>query len=208
MFEKMTKILQAGTRGKAVLSTVEVTEHMSRVSAFRPGMFCPPGKYMNLVVNGELVMSDTSMEHATNTEVIRRAQGSVLVAGLGLGMILIPMARKPEVKSILVIEQSQDVVDLVWSQIQKALGKDALKVTVVCADIFQWPIPKGAKWDVVYFDIWPNICTDNLKEMATLHRRFARRYTDWMGSWCKDLLKSRKRREDREERRYRSIWRR
>jgi hypothetical protein len=40
------------------------------------------------------------------------AYGNVLVTGLGFGLLTLWLAAKPEVKSITVVEQSQDVVDL------------------------------------------------------------------------------------------------
>jgi hypothetical protein len=61
---------------------------------------------------------------------------------------------------------------------------------------------KGFNWktkqmfDTIYFDIWPTISTDNLAEMATLNRRFARRLNPggWRGSWMEDSLKYDRRR--------------
>ncbi len=203
MFTKMTEVLTPGTKGVACLSPVEVSSLQSMMSTFSPGMYCSQGTYMSLRVRGQLMMSDTSMEQNSNYRVVRMSRGSVLIAGLGLGMILLPIAKKPEVTSITVIEKFQDVIDLVWPQLQKALGKNAAKITIICADILEWQPPKGMKWDTIYFDIWPNLCTDNLEEMAKLHRRFGRRNKGWMGSWCRDTLLSRRRREDREERRWR-----
>ncbi len=46
--------------------------------------------------------------------------------------------------------------------------------------------PTGTRWTVVWHDIWRDICTDNLPEMARLHRSFGRR-CDWQDSWSKSL---------------------
>lgn len=125
------------------------------------------------------MMSDTDAERRSNYEVVRRATGDVLVAGLGLGMIFHPILAKPEVRSVTVVEKFADVVALVEPTLSP------VKLRVVVADIFAWKPPTGVKWDAIYFDIWPDICVDNLKEMATLHRRFSRRLnpSGWMGSW-------------------------
>jgi hypothetical protein len=202
IFQKMIDVLTPGKHGVATLAPVEVTRMMSVMSAFGGGnQFCPEGTYMSLTVHGQLMMSDTYFERNTNYDVVRNARGSVLIAGLGLGMIVLPIAAKPEVTEILVVEKYQDVIDLVLPQLLKALGPNAHKLKVICADVMEWKPPKDAKWDVIYFDVWPNLCTDNLDEMALLHRRFGRRYTYWMGSWARDLLKSR-RRKDRRWRRF------
>lgn len=69
-------------------------------------------------------------------------------------------------------------------------------LTIRLGDCFTWKPEKGARWDVVWHDVWDNICTDNLPEMTKLHRRFGRR-CDWQGSWCRDRLLSERRREKR-----------
>lgn len=68
------------------------------------------------------------------------------------------------------------------------------------ADIFTWSPPKGTKYDVTYFDIWPDICTDSLKEIARLHQRFGPRMAPggWIGSWMRYELQRRKAREGRQ----------
>jgi spermidine synthase len=103
---------------------------------------------------------------------------------------------KPEVESVTVIEKYQDVIDLVAPHYAHP------KLTVICADIYEWTPPKGTVYDTIYFDIWPNICTDNLKDMEKLHRRFASKLNKanphrWMDSWLKDALKAQLRREKR-----------
>lgn len=193
MFPKMIEVLKPGTVGAAALKTVNVNKTMSEISAIRRDSYCPEGSYMSLRINNQLVMSDTDFEQKTNYKVVMKAKGAVLIAGLGLGMIILPIAKKSEVTSILVIEKSQDVIDLVQPQLMQALGDNAHKLKTICADIFEWKPPKGELWDVIYFDIWPDICTDNLKDIATLHRKFGKKYRIWMGSWVHDLLKHKKR---------------
>ena len=52
------------------------------------------------------------------------------------------------------------------------------------ADALEYKPPRGEQYDVVWHDIWPNICTDNLPEMHKLHRKYGRR-CNWQGSWCR-----------------------
>ena len=58
------------------------------------------------------------------------------------------------------------------------------RVTIINADAFEWKPPKDQRYDVVWHDIWDNICGDNLPEMTKLHRKYGKK-TDWQGSWCK-----------------------
>ena len=137
-------------------------------------------------------MSDTRYEQLTNTEVVRRAHGDVLIAGLGIGMILTRILDKPEVESVTVIEKYQDVIDLVEPHYRNP------KLTVICADIYDWKPAKGTVFNCIYFDIWADQSTDCLVDMAKLHQRFKffldkRDDKRWMDSWNRDELKYNKR---------------
>lgn len=156
------------------------------------------GKYVRLHVNGELMMSDTDMEKTSNREFIYYAHGKVLIAGLGIGLVLKNILNKEEVTEVIVIEKYQDVIDLVAPKF------DNPKLKIICADINEWKPAKGEKFNVIYFDIWPNICEDNLDEIKVLHNRFKNSVdrTDpncWMNSWMKEYLQA-KRRENRSRR--------
>lgn len=168
-------------------------------AAINPGrdLFVSEGRYAQLFVGGGIMMSDTDMEKRSNTDVCQNASGHVLIAGLGLGMITHPIAAKPEVESILIVEKSPDVVKLVSPSLSP-------KAKVVLGDIFTWTPDKGAKFDTIYFDIWPDINTDNLAAMAKLHRRFGRYKAEgaWMESWQRYKLQSIRRRSQRD------LWRR
>lgn len=196
MFEDMTKVLTPGELGSAKLEVYEVNKLHSAISAFQGGInYVPEGKYIKLVAGGTLQMSNTRMEQNSNYEVVRKSRGDVLIAGLGIGLILVPILRKKEVVSVTVIEKDPDVISLVEPQLRKFLGKDADKLKVIQANIFEWKPQKGKKWDVIYFDIWPTICVDNLEEMTKLHRKFAHNKAPegWMDSWYKNYLRQLKR---------------
>ena len=157
------------------------------------------GDYVKLYVNGTLMMSDTPMEKRTNTDFIDNAHGDVMIAGLGIGLILHNLEEKVktgEVTSITVYEKYQDVIDLVSPYYKH------LPLTVKCADILEYIPPKGETYDTIYFDIWPTITTDNLKEIKLLHNRwkFRKRKGGWMDSWVKKFLQNEKRKS------YGSYW--
>ncbi len=188
-----------GVYGSAQVEHFTVSEEESQFSwlraSMRPGARfdgVDPGNYVRLMVNGNLLMSDTHMERMTNLEVVRKAHGKVLIAGLGIGMILWPILAKKEVESVTVVEKNADVHTLMKDSLPKS---DRLQI--VSGDIFTWKPSVGTKYNVIYFDIWGSISTDTLKEMSTLHRRFARSLdrTDpkcWMDSWRREYLKDRR----------------
>lgn len=197
-FPSIPEVLPEGQCGIAKVQHFEVSKADSDFTSIRAmfssggrGEYVPPGKYAQLFVGRELMMSDTSMERQSNREVVRQAHGHVFIAGLGLGMILHPILNNPTVTKVTVVEKYADVIRLVAHTLPHQE-----KLEVIEADVLDWKPAKGTKYDVVYFDIWPTICIDNLEQMALLHRRFAHFKAPgaWMNSWLKADLQDRKRR--------------
>lgn len=156
----------------------------------------PKGTYMRLRDKENrlygCVMSDTPMEQRTNTKFIEKANGDILIGGLGIGMVLIPLIEKPEVKSITVIEKYQEIIDIVGSQIDFK-GK----VTIINDDVFKAKTPRGAKYDIIYFDIWNYINSDIYEEMKQLKAKYKSKLRkksenpkSWIGCWCEKEAKN------------------
>ena len=202
MFEPMAKILTPGTKGDARVDHFDISRDSpgSFRAIIRDGV--QPGTYARLYVGQTLMMTDTQMEQSTNRYAVHKATGHVLVAGLGLGLILVPMLRKPEVLSVTVIEKYQDVVDLVLPNLLTAVPEAKDKLKVIVKDVLEYnpskdkACPLLAKYDVIYFDIWPTMSADNLPEITMLKRRYARRVAKggWMGAWIEEQLRDIKRR--------------
>jgi len=158
------------------------------------------GDYTKLIINKELMMSDTPMERISNSEIVKRANGRVLIAGLGLGMIINSIMMKKEVAEIVVVENNRDVIDLVGDKFENN------KVRIINENIFDFKTTE--KFDVIYFDIWAKISTDNLVDIKKLHNKFKnnvnRKNKNWyMNSWMKEFLQRRKIVEKRESQ---GIW--
>lgn len=187
-----------GTSGAWRVERFAVTEADAAFSALRSlangGRCSPAGTYTRLLHGRSIVMSDTPDEIRDHLDFIRRAQGRVLIHGLGLGMCLQGVADKPSVEHVTVVELSADVIRLVAPHYS---ARYCERLTVVQGDAYTWQPPKGARWDAVWHDVWNTLCTSNLPHMHKLHRRFGRR-CDWQGSWGRALLEARKRREARE----------
>ena len=170
-----------GVSGDWKVETFEVPkEDLSQmISLWKTGRAVPSGKYKSLKRRGTIVMSNTPDEIRDFSRFVHRAKGSVLVNGLGLGVLLKALLNKPEVTNVTVIEKSEDVIKLV-----APTYLSDQRVKIINADAFEYVPPKNQRFDAVWHDIWDYICADNLEEMKKLHRKYGRR-TEYQESWCR-----------------------
>ena len=146
----------------------------------------PPGNYVKLERNseslmGDIIMSDTPMEKRTNAIAVIKARRDVLIGGFGLGMVVLAMHDKPEVKSITVIENNKEIID----NIATALPLNN-KVKVIHGDVYEWKPQRGKKYDTIWLDIWDNINSDIYKEeMIPLKNKYTRYLSKSPNRWIK-----------------------
>lgn len=151
----------------------------------------PAGTYTRLMRGNTVVMSDTPDEWRDHCGFVAVAEGRVLVAGLGIGMVVRALLRKPEVTHVTVVELSPEVIGLTAPHL-KALYGD--KLEVVQGDILEWKPPKDARWDCGWYDIWDDITSENLDDMKRLHRRFGTK-VKYQASWARGLCERQARSE-------------
>lgn len=181
-----------GRIGNYSVEEFEVTQQQADIENLRVaiGAFSArgiePGVYKRLKRGGTVLMSNTPAEIDDHVWMIRKSKGNVLINGLGLGVCLEEILKKDEVKSVTVIELSQDVIDLVGPTFA-----DDPRVDIICADAFTWKPPKGVKYDVVWHDIWDYITSDNLEDMHKLHRKYGKRAV-WQDSWARSKCERRR----------------
>lgn len=144
-----------------------------------------PGTYTRLIKDGawNVMMSDTPAEISDHLDFIHRATGRCLLNGLGLGVVLKALLTKPEVIHIDVVEIEQDIINLVWPTYQ-----NGDRITLHHDDAFSIQWSKDKRWDCIWHDIWPSICTDNLPEIAKLKHKYARR-AKYQAAWVEELLR-------------------
>jgi hypothetical protein len=174
--EKVEQLFDGNSeKGIARLEKFSITEDQAFLIALRNTINgtisenCAPGDYIKLYVDGELYMSDTDMERNTNREFCAKANGDVMIAGLGIGLVLHNLrasVNSGKVKSITVIEKYQDVIDLVAPKYAD------MPIRFVCADVLSYEPNPTERYDTIYFDIWPTISADNFAEMDMLKKRW------------------------------------
>jgi len=162
---------------------VLVTAKMGRPIA--PGIYTRLMRWRwtirNMQADWKVVMSDVPTEIEDHYRVLNEAQyrgGRVLINGLGLGMVLKGILSFPNVVHVDVVEISQDVIKLVAPYFTDP------RVTIHHADAYKIEWPLNIRWNVVWHDIWDNICPDNLTGMKALHMKY-KDLCDWQDSWCR-----------------------
>lgn len=197
LFKEMWKIIPHGEYGKAridskILSQAEM-EASNLVGRLNGSLWHrymeEPRHITRLLVGGNVMMTDADFERRTNAEVLRRAHGDVLIAGLGIGFVLLPMLEKPEVGRISVVELDVDVMRLVLDPLRRHLTEEQnSRLDIFHQDIFEFETDE--KYDIIYFDIWPSVDPGNLSQIATLKERFASNLREgprsWIGAWVED----------------------
>ena len=187
-FPVMADILTSSRYGKASLEKYRVDACDFR-ARFYDHMDVGE-EYMVLSVNGQLMMSDTPMERESNQKIIDMAYGDVLIGGLGLGMILFALQQNPGVKSIRVIEQSADVIELVGKQITHLLDVSLPAVYIVQGDVFDYPAAHPMeRYNTVYMDIWPYYGHGMQDDMLRLQQAYTPllKPNGWFGCWQEDI---------------------
>lgn len=157
-----------------------------------------PGTFTRLEVDGVLWMTDTPAEvrdHLIVDEAMARyAGGSVIIVGLGLGMVLNRAIRKRRMKRIDVVELDPRIIRALGPHYQGLAKEHGLELVIHEADIHQWRAEKGQRWDVAWLDIWPTINDDDMPEVRRLSARFQRGRASWVGAWAQDERRAMRRR--------------
>lgn len=145
----------------------------------------------------EVWMGLTPMEMITQKAGIDRARGRCVVGGLGLGWFLKEIAAKPEVREIVVVEKSQELLDFMRPVLEAKFPDVARKVTDwLPGDVYSyigWEMRlKGFPrpgWDFqndtcYLLDIWPAFGdADYDHQYVALENALGHRVWGW-GRWA------------------------
>ncbi len=181
-----------GEIGNWKIETYEVHANCPR-RFFGGGRVVPAGIYRRLIRKdtNETVMSNTPDEINDHAQFFEAAHGEVLITGLGLGMCLTEVLKKPEVTGVTVVELATEVIQLVAPYFNDE------RLQIVNASAFDFIPPKGKKYDVAWHDIWTFIEPDNLPQMDFLRAKY-RPYCKRQMFWCQRQCKRMAIREERE----------
>jgi hypothetical protein len=188
-----------GRRGRAKVTRYTLTQKRADAINWRIVLHSEerawsyPGRYTGLCVDGIMVMSDEAKEIEDHLPFISKATGRVLLTGLGLGMCLQALLRKPETLHVTVVEECADVVHLVAGHYLAMFGSE--RFNVVNADAFNWQPEPGTFFDYAFHDIWPLAMAAYWPQHKSLLTRFApyvREQESWRGEWMRQRWEAQK----------------
>ncbi|AOE44589.1 methyltransferase [Gordonia phage Jumbo] len=184
------------------IAPLEITEEMLEPKLLTDGIRCytPPGIYTQLMIDGDLWMSDTLAERLDHLsfirKVIREQSETVLITGLGLGMVVAGLIKNaPCVKKITVIEQNTDILNMVhptYRDLAKengvefvAYGFDAWKFP----DYFNWDgVGNLPQYDAIWHDIWIDAGEHLEEEYEDIRRAYELFAPDFQMCWGEEFM--------------------
>ncbi len=180
-----------GTSGEWSIRRMVLPARTVEVPDNRPDCFrYRPGEYTELRCGGITFMTDLYDEWWTQRSAIARARavgGSVLITGLGLGLVVREILADPEnrapIDRIVVLEQSADVIALVAERLIAELGSS---VSVIEADAYHWVPESEIHFDTVWHDIWPDPLAPEVADDIEALRAHHAPWSRWQGFWPED----------------------
>ena len=117
------------------------------------GYFDKKFSYLALLKNNEIWMSLNPNEIKTMEPYIEKAQGHVLVLGLGMGYVAYIMANKKEVKSVTVIEKDSNVINIFNNLLWPSFSSKE-KIKIINDDALSYLKRKQRDFNYIFADIW------------------------------------------------------
>ena len=176
-----------GTRGEWAIEKIAIAERpYDPGTDTRPDCFkFRPGTYTLLRRGPTQFMTDLYDEWWTQRIAILESVsrgGSILITGLGLGLIAEAILRESEnrVRRITIVEQAEEVIALVAPYLH---GRWPGRIEIVQGDAFSWIAPVGVRYSVAWHDIWPDPMASSVDDEVTRLREHHAAWCDWQGFW-------------------------
>lgn len=177
-----------------VIERFVITEEMANLDKLRAALnpqrgdrSIDPGTFTKLTVDGALWMTDTPAEirDLRTVDEAMSESWSVLIVGLGLGVVLHRAITAHHVGRIDVVEVDKRIIHAVGPHYYWLAKKHDVDLAIHRADIHDWQPERGPRWDVGWFDIWRDINDLDMPEVKRLRDRFRRRL-GWSGAWAQN----------------------
>ena len=134
--------------------------------------------FQSIYRNDTLVASNDPRKAYAHRFFLEKANGRILISGLGLGDSLFQVLKNPNVDFVLVIESEPDIINLVAPSFSK--HSEAGRVKIINEDIFKYQPTEH--FDCIYHAIWNDEKETRaaISDRKKLKERFEP-YCDWQG---------------------------
>jgi len=115
-----------------------------------------------------LWMLDFPDAYPFHQQAIDACGGRVLKGGLGLGYVVGELLKKKNVTEVVVVEKSQEVIDLVWPSLDTK-GK----CSIVCDDVFNYLKTTQEVFDYISLDVHRDLSLEQYEQVVLPLRALA-----------------------------------
>ncbi|WP_235297966.1 spermine/spermidine synthase domain-containing protein [Portibacter marinus] len=167
------------------MSLPEVSEGVWSIEGFcREGIY-----YQRLIQNGIIKMLNTPEIVEDFEDFLLKAEGHILINGLGMGMCLCYLLKKRTVKSITIVELDKSLIDFI-----SPFYRDDERCSFIHSDAYEYEPPDGQTYDFVWHDVWTYQSVHNISEIEYLKSKYAT-LTKWQGAWRESKCRAQRKKE-------------
>ena len=154
------------------------------------GFFPEPFPFLAVLENGNEWMTLTPVDMDTSWEAIEAAHGRVITFGLGLGYYAFHASEKEEVREVVVVEKSADVIRL-FREVLLPHFPHKEKIRIIEADAFRFAESEMPKehFDVAFVDTWRDV-SDGLPMYLRMKKAEGKNPDTRFIYWIEDFILS------------------
>ncbi len=137
-----------------IYDEINVDKNNYYIETYNIGYFKNTFKYLSLSKNNVTWMSTIPHEINTMKDDIKKVKGNVLVLGLGIGYFTYLINNKKDVKSITILENDQEIIEIFKKHILTKF-KDTTKINIIKCDALTYLKTNDLSiYDYVYVDLY------------------------------------------------------
>lgn len=152
----------------------------------RIGYFANKFSYLALTEKNNIWMSLNPNEIETMKPFIEKGRGDVLVLGLGMGYVPYMLALKKDVRSVVIIERDQNIIDL-FNKLIWPYFANKNKIKIIKDDALNYLNNNKGHFDYIFADLWHDP-EDGLPLFISL-KKINRRIDCWLNTSMYALLR-------------------
>ena len=176
------KTLKYDTYQLFPLDDLDVDEKDNFVEHTPIGYFTSEYQYLALLYKNRIWMSLNPNEINTMEPHIEKAEGDILVLGLGLGYFPFMCSLKEDVKSITIIEKDKEIIHLFEKHLINQFPYKS-KIKIIESDAIEY-VKNHHEYDYIFADLWHD-ALDGINlwyELKQIERKYSLNISYWLSN--------------------------